>query len=139
MGDVVWNVDGQRGDLRLHRLHRRLGQLPLHLLPGGQRREGDFDVCAGEAERAPARRSTRTYQQNPLYCMNWMCFCLISLLNIVSIIDMLDVNVFELEPYNLFICFYQSMNVTILDNIKVLIIKLCLIIVSEVCWHQFHS
>lgn len=54
MGDVVWNVDGQRGDLRLHRLHRRLRSFSLHLLAAGQSREGDLDVGAGEPEGAPA-------------------------------------------------------------------------------------
>lgn len=51
---VVWNVDGQRGDLGLHRLHRGLRGFALGLLPAGQRRERDLDVGAGEAEGAPA-------------------------------------------------------------------------------------
>lgn len=60
MSDVVWNVDGQRGDLGLHRLHRGLWSFTLHLLPGGQGRECDLDVCAGEPERAPAKEKTNT-------------------------------------------------------------------------------
>lgn len=64
MSDVVWNVDGQRGDLGLHRLHRGLWSFTLHLLPGGQGRECDLDVCAGEPERAPAKEKTnKTYKK----------------------------------------------------------------------------
>lgn len=60
MSDVVWNVDGQRGDLGLHRLHWGLWSFALHLLPGGQSRECDLDVCAGEPERAPAKGKKKT-------------------------------------------------------------------------------
>lgn len=55
MSDVVWNVDGQRGDLGLHGLHRRLRRLTLGFLPAGQRRKRDLDVGAGEPEGAPAQ------------------------------------------------------------------------------------
>lgn len=59
MSHVVWNVDGQRGDLGLHRLHRRLRGFSLAFLPAGQRRERDLDVGAGEAEGAPASGERR--------------------------------------------------------------------------------
>lgn len=59
MSHVVWNVDGQRGDLGLHRLHRRLRGFALGFLPAGQRRERDLDVGAGEAEGAPAAAERR--------------------------------------------------------------------------------
>lgn len=59
MSDVVWNVDGQRGDLGLHRFHRRLRSFALGLLPAGQGRECDLDVGAGEPEGAPVRGETR--------------------------------------------------------------------------------
>lgn len=55
MRDVVWNVDGQRGDLGLHRLHGRLRGFTLGFLPAGQRRKRDLDVGAGEPEGAPAQ------------------------------------------------------------------------------------
>lgn len=56
VSDVVWNVDGQRGDLRLDRFDGRLRSFALQLLPAGQRRERDLDVCAREPERAPERK-----------------------------------------------------------------------------------
>lgn len=56
---VVRNVDGQRGDLRLHRLHRGLRGFALGFLPAGQRRKRDLDVGAGEAEGAPAAGERR--------------------------------------------------------------------------------
>lgn len=59
MSHVVWNVDGQRGDVRLHRLHRGLRGFALGFLPAGQRCEGDLDVGAGEAEGAPAAGDSR--------------------------------------------------------------------------------
>lgn len=58
VSNVVWNVDGQWGDLRLHRLHRGLRSLALHFLPTGQGRERDLDVGAGEPEGAPAKGKT---------------------------------------------------------------------------------
>ena len=64
MSDVVWNVDGQRGDLGLHRLHWGLWSFALHLLPGGQSRECDLDVCAGEPERAPAKGKKKNKTQD---------------------------------------------------------------------------
>lgn len=59
MSHVVWNVDGQRGDLGLHRLHRGLRGLALGFLPAGERRKRDLDVGAGEAEGAPAEGESR--------------------------------------------------------------------------------
>lgn len=54
MSDVVWNVDGQRGDLGLYWFHWGLWSVALHFLPSGQGCECDLDVCAGEPESAPA-------------------------------------------------------------------------------------
>lgn len=65
MSHVVWNVDGQRGDLGLHRLHRGLRGFALGLLPAGQRRERDLDVGAGEAEGAPAAGERRVITRLP--------------------------------------------------------------------------
>lgn len=72
MSHVVWNVDGQRGDLGLHRLHRGLRGFALGFLPAGERRKRDLDVGAGEAEGAPAAggstivtRSTLTAPTTP--------------------------------------------------------------------------
>lgn len=56
MSNVVWNVDGQWGDLGLYRFYRGLRGLALRLLPAGQGGEGDLNVGAGEPEGAPARR-----------------------------------------------------------------------------------
>lgn len=55
MSDVVWNVDGQGGDLRLYWFHWGLWSLALHFLPTGQRCECDLDVCTGEPECAPVK------------------------------------------------------------------------------------
>lgn len=53
MRDVVWNVDGEGGDVGLHWFHRGLRSFALHFLPAGQGCECDFDVGAGEPEGAP--------------------------------------------------------------------------------------
>lgn len=63
---VVWNVDGQRGDLGLHRLHRRLQGFALGFLPAGERRKRDLDVGAGEAEGAPAAGGSRIVTRSTL-------------------------------------------------------------------------
>lgn len=57
VSDVVWNVDGKWGDLRLYWFHWGLWRLSLGLLPAGQRREVDLNVGAGKPERAPAEKS----------------------------------------------------------------------------------
>lgn len=59
MSHVVWNVDGQRGNLGLHRLHRGLRGFALGFLFAGKRRKRDLDVGAGEAEGAPAAGERR--------------------------------------------------------------------------------
>lgn len=53
VGNVVWDVDGEGGDLRLHRLDGRLGGFTLFPLHTRQRREVDLNVSAGETEGAP--------------------------------------------------------------------------------------
>lgn len=63
MSDVVWNVDGQRGDLGLHWLHRRLRGFTLGFLPAGQCRKRDLDVGAGEPEGAPAQEQKRLFSR----------------------------------------------------------------------------
>lgn len=55
MRDVVWNVDGEGGDLGLHWFHWGLRSFALHFLPTGQGCERDLDVRAGEPEGAPAK------------------------------------------------------------------------------------
>ena len=55
MGNVVWNVDGQRRDLRLDRLLRGLRGVPPIFLAAGKCGEGNLDICAGESERAPLK------------------------------------------------------------------------------------
>lgn len=55
VSDVIWNVDGQRGYLRLDRFHWGLGRILSLLLFSGQNCESDLDVCAGESENAPLR------------------------------------------------------------------------------------
>lgn len=59
MSDVVWNVDGQGGDLGLHWFHWGLRSFAPHLLPTGQGRERDLDVRTGEPEGAPAGRKKK--------------------------------------------------------------------------------
>lgn len=59
MSHVVWNVDGQRGDLGLYRLHGGLRGFALGFLPAGERRKRDLDVRAGEAEGAPSTGESR--------------------------------------------------------------------------------
>lgn len=87
---VIWNVDGQRGDLGLHRLHRGLRGFAFGFLAAGERRKRDLDIGAGEAEGAPAgaerrvvTRSMLTTQDSAnrgkptilyyfcLHCFNW--------------------------------------------------------------------
>ncbi len=46
VGDVIWNVDGQRRDLGLDRFHRRLRRVPAVFLVTGQGSECNFDICA---------------------------------------------------------------------------------------------
>lgn len=53
VGDVVWNVDGQRRHLVLDGLDRWLRHVPTLLLIAGQGCERDLDVGAGEPETAP--------------------------------------------------------------------------------------
>lgn len=60
VGYVIWNVDGQGGDLRLDGFHRGLWGVPLILLVAGQGGECDLDVCAGEAKCAPLKRKRTT-------------------------------------------------------------------------------
>lgn len=55
VGHGVWNVDGQRRDVSLHRLHRGLGRLLFLPLLAGQGSERDLDVCARKPERAPKK------------------------------------------------------------------------------------
>lgn len=71
MGDVVWNVDGKRGDLRLHRLHRRLRSFSLHLLAAGQSREVDLDVSAGKPEGAPGGREEGKLKSDQIGSEPW--------------------------------------------------------------------
>ena len=63
VGDVVRDVYGQWGDVRLGRLHGGLGRLPLRLLAAGQRSEADLYVGAGEAERTPGGPETAERHQ----------------------------------------------------------------------------
>lgn len=58
MGDVVRNVDGQRGDLGLDRFHRRLRRVPAVSLVAGQGSECNFDIRAGKPESAPTKQGT---------------------------------------------------------------------------------
>lgn len=60
MSDVVWNVDGQWGDLGLYWFHGGLWSFAFHFFPAGQGRECDLDVCAGEPESAPATEKKKT-------------------------------------------------------------------------------
>lgn len=55
VGDVVWNVDGQRRDLGLDRFHRRLRRVPAVSLVTGQGSECNFDICTGKSENAPTK------------------------------------------------------------------------------------
>lgn len=55
VSDVIWNVDGQRGYLRLDCFHRGLRGILSLLLLSRQDCESDLDVRAGESESAPSR------------------------------------------------------------------------------------
>ena len=63
VGDVIRDVDGQRGDVWLGGFHGGLGRLPLRLLAAGQRCEADLYVGAGEAERTPGGPETAERHQ----------------------------------------------------------------------------
>lgn len=68
MGDVVRNVDGQRGNLRLDGLDRWFRHVPWLLFVIGQRCERDLYTCAGKSEATPNKKRLKWLHLNE-WCM----------------------------------------------------------------------
>lgn len=79
VGDVVWNVDGQWGNLGLDGLDRWFRHVPWLLLVIGQGCERDLYTCAGEPETTPENKKQAQTKNFKMCVLGWYISSLICL------------------------------------------------------------